>query len=153
MRVTIGLFAIAVIILIRLTPFEVSPVLRHLTGAQLNHPAWAVLPPDAEIFADSQTQRPGHSGISGRIDLFTRMDLPSLRSFFTRALTDKGFAVAQEGIPPNLTPAAAEMLGIHGGLNAARTADGASLTVSFAGEEGLLRKARLLNVVWRTKDW
>lgn len=146
----VGIAALILIVLIRLAPYTAAPMLGTVYAAKQAQPAWVPIPPKTRIFAAYESVLPPNSRLarSGRLDLFSQLDLAALKTFYKDDLTKKGFAVSEE-IVPGLTPKAAELLGITGRFYAERKADGIGMTVSFAGEEGLLRKSRLFNIVWR----
>ncbi len=147
-RAWIGLAAIALLALLTISPYDAAPLLALAYATQRTEPAWVAIPPDTRVFYASEDARPLKAARSGYLDMFSQLKLPALKAFYEKDLAAKGFTVVEEGMG-NITPAVAELIGATGRLNAARASDGASMTVSFASEEGLLRKSRLFNIVWR----
>ena len=147
-RAWIAFAAIVIAALLTLSPYTVAPILALGYAANRTEPGWVVVPPDTRVFSATEDTAPRHAARSGRLDMFSNLPLPALKAFYAKDLADKGFTVEEESMG-DITPAVAEMLGATGRLRANRMSDGAAMTVSFASEEGLLRKSRLFNVVWR----
>jgi hypothetical protein len=147
-RAWIALAAIVIAALLTLSPYTVAPILALGYAANRTEPAWIVIPHDTRVFSATEDTAPRNAARSGRLDMFSNLPLPALKAFYEKDLADKGFTVEEESMA-DITPAVADMLGATGRLRAARTADGAAITISFASEEGLLRKSRLFNIVWR----
>jgi hypothetical protein len=144
----IGLAAIALLALLTVSPYDAAPLLAVVFAQQRTEPAWVAVPPRTRVFYASEDAVRLKDQRSGRLDMFSKLSLPALKSFYEKDLAAKGFAVTEEAMG-NFTPAQLELMGATGRLNGARAADGASITVSFAGVEGLIRTSRLYNVVWR----
>jgi hypothetical protein len=147
-RAWIALAAIVIVAFLTLSPYSVAPVLALGYAANRTEPAWVVVPPDTRVFWATEDIAPRNAARSGRLDMFSNLPLPALKAFYENDLSAKGFTVDEESMD-DITPAVAELLGATGRLRAARKSDGVAMTISFASEEGLLRKSRLFNIVWR----
>jgi hypothetical protein len=147
-RIWIALAAIVIAALLTLSPYTVAPILALGYAAQRTEPAWVAIPPETRVFSASEDTTPFNAARSVRLDLFSNLSLPALKAFYQHDLAARGFTVDEESMG-NITPAVAEMIGATGRLRAARKSDGTAIIVSFASAEGLLRKSRLFNIVWR----
>jgi hypothetical protein len=144
----IGFAAIVILALLTVSPYTAAPLLALVWARQRSEPAWVTIPPDTRVFYAAEDTPPLKAVRSGRLDMFSNLSLPALKAFYEKDLARKGFSVEEEDMG-DITPAVAELIGATGRLLAARKVDGAAITVSFASEEGLLRRSRLFNIVWR----
>ena len=143
-RAWIAFAAIAIVAMLSLSPYSVAPIVALGFADRRSEPCWVAIPPDTRVFSATEDT----AGRSGRLDMFSNLTLAALKAFYEKDLAAKGFAVEEESMG-NITPAVAELIGATGRLRAGRAKDGAAMIVSFASEEGLVRKSRLFNIVWR----